>query len=133
MWVRQLAIPVVPTVRVVITFTKFIELQPTEQFFTPFSSTRHLLDCYGSEEEEPNQSHQPSTKSTPASSTVSSITWHRWSTSRPSSTSKVPLPQQQHYVETQELDPFAIPMGYSWSSFGEMTWKMKKSKSTRKK
>ncbi|GLT81344.1 hypothetical protein SLA2020_527330 [Shorea laevis] len=30
----KLAIPVVPTVRVVITFTKFVELQPTEQFYT---------------------------------------------------------------------------------------------------
>ncbi|VFQ88944.1 unnamed protein product [Cuscuta campestris] len=32
----KVAIPVVPTVRVVVTFTKFVELQPVEQFFTPF-------------------------------------------------------------------------------------------------
>ncbi|XP_058094441.1 uncharacterized protein LOC131240323 [Magnolia sinica] len=38
----KIAIPVVPTVRVVVTFTKFVDLQP--QFFTPMSSPRHLQD-----------------------------------------------------------------------------------------
>lgn len=129
----KLAIPVVPTVRVVITFTKFVEFQPTEQFFTPFSSPRHLADDYGYEEEEPDQSHQSSRKSAPASTSAASMTWHRRSLSRPSSASKVLLPQQQHYVEAQESDPFALPTGYSWSSFGEKSRKMKKSKSARKR
>lgn len=40
----QVAIPVVPTVRVVVTFTKFIDLQPAEQFFTPMSSPRQLQE-----------------------------------------------------------------------------------------
>ncbi|KAL5972614.1 hypothetical protein ACLOJK_039419 [Asimina triloba] len=38
----KVAIPVVPTVRVVVTFTKFVDLQP--QFFTPMSSPRYLQD-----------------------------------------------------------------------------------------
>jgi ankyrin repeat domain-containing protein 13 len=37
MYPQQVSIPVVPTIRVVVTFTKFMPLQP-EQFFTPLSS-----------------------------------------------------------------------------------------------
>ncbi|XXG72988.1 hypothetical protein AAC387_Pa07g1973 [Persea americana] len=40
----KVAIPVVPTVRVVVTFTKFVDLQPAEQFFTPMSSPRQLQE-----------------------------------------------------------------------------------------
>ncbi|KAG6386902.1 hypothetical protein SASPL_152079 [Salvia splendens] len=48
----KVAIPVIPTVRVVITFTKFMELQPIEHFYTPLSSPTQLLDettCGGGE------------------------------------------------------------------------------------
>jgi ankyrin repeat domain-containing protein 13 len=43
----QVAIPVVPTVRVVITFTKFVPLIEPEEFFTPMSSPS-LLASSGS-------------------------------------------------------------------------------------
>ncbi|XP_057499390.1 uncharacterized protein LOC130783666 [Actinidia eriantha] len=116
----KVAIPVVPTVRVVITFTKFVELQPTEQFYTPFSSPRHLVNDRGSDEE-PESS----------SSSLASTSWLRRSTSRPSCTGKQ-WQWQQNYSMGQSSDPFAIPSGYTWSSFDEKNRKMKKSKSTRK-
>ncbi|PSS10372.1 Ankyrin repeat domain-containing protein [Actinidia chinensis var. chinensis] len=115
----KVAIPVVPTVRVVITFTKFVELQPTEQFYTPFSSPRHFTNERGPDEEPESSSSSASTS------------WLRRSTSRPSSASK----QWHHNYSVsgqQSLDPFAIPSGYTWSSFDEKNRKMKKSKSTRK-
>ncbi|XP_059292926.1 uncharacterized protein LOC132046343 [Lycium ferocissimum] len=118
----KLAIPVVPTVRVVITFTKFVELQPIEQFYTPFSSPRHLLHG-GSEDDTSGTNYH----SLPSSSSSSSSSWLSRSNSR--STSKQP---QQSCNGGQQADPFAIPSGYSWSSFDEKNRKMKKSKSTRR-
>lgn len=122
LWV-QLAIPVVPTVRVVITFTKFVELQPIEQFYTPFSSPSHLLN--GGEDESSGSNY----RSFPASSSSSSSSWLSRSNSRSCSSSKQPL---QSCNGAQQADPFAIPGGYSWSSFDEKNRKMKKSKSTRR-
>ncbi|KAL5578832.1 hypothetical protein UlMin_011274 [Ulmus minor] len=118
----KVAIPVVPTVRVVITFTKFVELQPIEQFYTPLSSPRHFF--YGgrnqSEEEQKLESHY---SSAPSSSSSSSWLRRNSSQSSVSATSK---------VIAQETDPFAIPNGYTWTSVDDKSRKMKKSKSTRK-
>lgn len=114
----------VPTVRVVITFTKFVELQPIEQFYTPFSSPRHLLHG-GGEDESSGRNYY----SLPSSSSSSSSSWLSRSNSRSCSTSKLP---QQSCNGAQQADPFAIPGGYSWSSFDVKNRKMKKSKSTRK-
>ncbi|XP_058200415.1 uncharacterized protein LOC131315284 isoform X1 [Rhododendron vialii] len=127
----KVAIPVMPTVRVVITFTKFVELQPTEQFYTPFSSPRHLVcdgpSTRGEEESETNYSSFPSTAST------SSTALPRRSTSRLSSASKfLKQPPPPPPTAVQQSDPFAIPSGYSLSSFDEKSRKMKKSKSIRK-
>ncbi|KAK6797714.1 hypothetical protein RDI58_005416 [Solanum bulbocastanum] len=121
----KLAIPVVPTVRVVITFTKFVELQPIEQFYTPFSSPRHLLHGGDSEDESSGNNYY----SLPSSSSSSSYSWLSRSNSRSCSSSKLP---QQSCNGAQQADPFAIPGGYSWSSFDVKNRKMKKSKSTRK-
>ncbi|KAA8520078.1 hypothetical protein F0562_014334 [Nyssa sinensis] len=120
----KVAIPVVPTVRVVITFTKFVELQSTEQFYTPLSSPRHFVHGRGSEDE--TESRNPSLSSSSTSS--SSTPWLRRSGSFSSSASK----QRQHCWAGQQSDPFAIPSGYTWSSFDDKNRKMKKSKSTRK-
>ncbi|KAE9602051.1 hypothetical protein Lal_00040761 [Lupinus albus] len=119
----KVAIPVVPTVKVVITFTKFVELQPVEQFFTPFSSPRHLITSSedGDEKQKPEESRY-STSSAPT-------TWLRRNNSQ---TTK----QQQQKCSSMSLDsdPFAIPDGYTWSSTGvdDKSKKMKKSKSVRK-
>ncbi|XP_062088383.1 uncharacterized protein LOC133794958 [Humulus lupulus] len=120
----KVAIPVVPTVRVVITFTKFVELQPMEQFFTPLSSPRHFV--YGgrsqSEEEHKSQGHNSSIPSSSASS------WLRRNSSQSSSASKL----QRSATMAQDIDPFAIPSGYTWTSVDDKSRKMKKSKSVRK-
>lgn len=139
----QVAIPVVPTVRVVITFTKFVELQPIEQFYTPFSSPRQLH--HGgrgglSEEEHKADTHYSSLPASSSSSSSSSMpSWLRRSSSQSVSTSKQQHNHQQQQQQqqrsclgAQESDPFAIPSGYSWSSVDDKSRKMKKSKSTRK-
>lgn len=112
----KVAIPVVPTVRVVTTFTKFVELQPIEEFFTPFSSPGQFVNGRGSEEET-----EGNYKS------WSSSSWLSRSSSRSCSTSKQQTSQQE-----DQANPFAIPSEYTWSSFDEKSRKMKKSKSTRK-
>lgn len=135
-WWGQVAIPVVPTVRVVITFTKFVELQSTDQFYTPLSSPRHLSHGGGgrgqTEEEQKSDKHNSSLPSSSSSSSSwSSTAWLRRSNSQSVSASK----QQQHHScssMAQQADPFAIPSGYSWTSVDEKSSKLKKSKSTRK-
>ncbi|KAK2632514.1 hypothetical protein EUGRSUZ_L01449 [Eucalyptus grandis] len=128
----QVAIPVVPTVRVVITFTKFVELQPTERFYTPLSSPRHLNggSRSGSEEDQKSESFWswPSSSSSSSSSTSSSASWLRRNSSRSAGSSKE-LPR---CPPAQQSDPFVIPSGYSWSSIDDKSHKMKKSKSVRK-
>ncbi|XP_073299058.1 uncharacterized protein [Primulina huaijiensis] len=91
----KVAIPVVPTVKVVITFTKFVELQPIEHFYTPPSSPRQFSGGIRGEY---------------------FSSWLSRSRSR-----------QQASEGEHMIDPFAIPSGYSWSSFDEKKRKMKKS------
>ncbi|XP_027331434.1 ankyrin repeat domain-containing protein 13C-like [Abrus precatorius] len=122
----KVAIPVVPTVRVVITFTKFVELQPLEQFYTPFSSPRHLLSGRGDEQ------HKAETRCSSSSSSSSSSvasTWLRRNNSVSNGGNK-----QQQRCSSMPLDsePFAIPAGYAWASVDDKSRKMKKSKSVRK-
>ncbi|WCJ20177.1 Ankyrin repeat family protein [Euphorbia peplus] len=125
----KLAIPVVPTVRVVITFTKFVELQPTEQFYTPLSSPRHLVHggrvaSSSSEDDQKSGTHYSSLWSS-----SSSTGWLRRSNGH--SASK--LQSCPSSVRQQEKDPFAIPSEYTWSNNAdEKSTKMKKSKSVRK-
>ncbi|KAK7348448.1 hypothetical protein VNO80_23006 [Phaseolus coccineus] len=122
----KVAIPVVPTVRVVITFTKFVELQPLEKFYTPFSSPRHLLS--GAAAIRGEEQHKKAENRT-SSSTTSSVqsSWLRRSNS-------VKQQQQQRCSSSMALDsdPFAIPAGYRWTSVDDKSGKMKKSKSVRK-
>lgn len=121
----------VPTVRVVITFTKFVELQPVEQFYTPFSSPRHLLNA-GKDNNEHHKPEISSNNSFISSSSSSSVaaTWLR----RNNGQNK----QQQRSTSSVGLDsssdPFAIPAGYTWSrnSDDKSQKMMKKSKSVRK-
>ncbi|KAF5729064.1 ankyrin repeat domain-containing protein 13C [Tripterygium wilfordii] len=111
----KVAIPVVPTVRVVVTFSKFVELQPTEQFYTPLSSPIRQ-SC---SEDDQQKSHNRYSSS---SSSSSSYTWLWQNNSQSVSGSK----------QQQQLDPFVIPSGYKWTSIEDKSNKMKKSKSTRK-
>ncbi|XP_075523113.1 uncharacterized protein LOC142555871 [Primulina tabacum] len=96
----KVAIPVIPTVKVVITFTKFVQLQTIEHFYTPPSSPRQFSGGIRGEY---------------------FSSWLSGSRSR-----------QQASEGEHMIDPFAIPSGYSWSSFDEKKKKMKKSKSSRR-
>ncbi|XP_044495035.1 ankyrin repeat domain-containing protein 13C-like [Mangifera indica] len=125
----KVAIPVVPTVRVVVTFTKFVELQSVEQFFTPLSSPRHFLKGSSEDDDKKSDTHY--------SSFPSSSSWLRRSSSqsagkqqRSSLSSSSSSSAQQHW----ETDPFAIPSGYTWTSImdDKSSNKMRRSKSTRK-
>lgn len=94
----------VPTVRVIVTFTKFVNMEVTEQFYTPMSSPGQLKDA----------DHL-------SSSSHWSINGNggRWKSGVSSA--------------WNEVDPFAIPVDYTWSSAAdEKSQKMKKSKSTRR-
>ncbi|GMI72730.1 hypothetical protein like AT1G62050 [Hibiscus trionum] len=127
----KIAIPVVPTVRVVITFTKFVELQSTEQFFTPLSSPRYFSNGgVGRGRTEEDQKSDKNNSSSPSLSWSSTtVAWLRRSNSQSVSTSKQ---QQRSYTTAQQADPFAIPSGYTWTNVDDKSGKLKKSKSTRK-
>ncbi|CAJ2658359.1 unnamed protein product [Trifolium pratense] len=117
----KVAIPVVPTVRVVITFTKFVELQPVEKFYTPFTSPRHLIASDNGDEEQNSE--------TSYSSFTSS--WLRRNNSQSGSSRNKQL--QKSTSGALDLDPFVIPEGYTWSNSGDdKSKKLNKSKSLRR-
>lgn len=95
----------VPTVRVIVTFTKFVNMDATEQFYTPMSSPGQLKDV----------DHLSASSSSHWSSYVNSGRWKNGVSS-----------------VWNEVDPFAIPVDYTWSSADDKSQKMKKSKSTRR-
>ncbi|CAL5413730.1 unnamed protein product [Camellia sinensis] len=92
----KVAIPVVPTIRVLVTFTKFEELQPLDEFSTPPSS--------------PTASGRES----PAIMPSSSSSWFQWIKTpyqRPNSSSTGGSNSSR--IENIH-DPFAIPQDYTW-------------------
>ncbi|KAK9092048.1 hypothetical protein Syun_026959 [Stephania yunnanensis] len=111
----KVAIPVVPTVRVVITFTKFVELQPLEQFFTPLSSPRHFDQCDsdGEQQQQQQQQHKyyKGRNSTTSSSSSSTSSWLRRTSS-----SNMGGKQNQRSLDVNQVDPFDIPSDYVWTS-----------------
>ncbi|WJZ95873.1 hypothetical protein VitviT2T_014611 [Vitis vinifera] len=131
----KLAIPVVPTVRVVITFTKFVELQSTEQFYTPLSSPRYFGHGGRAQSEHSDTQHQSfsssSTSTSTSTSTSSASAWLRRSNSQANSGSKN---HHQRGPGPQQSEPFAMPNGYTWTSIidDNKSRKLKKSKSMRR-
>ncbi|XP_057742392.1 uncharacterized protein LOC130960897 [Arachis stenosperma] len=89
----KVAIPVVPTIRVLVTFTKFEELQPVDEFATPPSSP----PAAGIE--------------SPAVTHFSASSWFQWIKApyRPSSTAACSSSRIENVS-----DPFAIPSDYTW-------------------
>ncbi|KAL8136769.1 hypothetical protein V2J09_002770 [Rumex salicifolius] len=116
----KIAIPVVPTVRVVITFTKFVELQPVDIFYTPLSSPIHLTAEQGRSEEHNGKNYSSSSKSSLPS-------WLSRSNSRNSAS-------KQHQLSSvaKEPDPFAIPGEYTWTNINTRNQKAKKTRSVKK-
>lgn len=110
----QVAIPVVPTIRVMVTFTKFEELQPLDEFSTPPSSPTAVG------------------KESPSVIQSSSSSWFQWIKSpyqRPSSSTG----GSGSRIENIQ-DPFAIPSDYSWITAEAKKKKMQeKSKSKKSK
>lgn len=88
----KIAVPVVPTIRVIITFTKFEELQSSEEFVTPPSSP----DVRGK-----HGAHNSS----------SWFSWIKGSASKVAGTSGVSKEPLEEVI-----DPFAIPHDYVWTN-----------------
>ncbi|KAJ3678550.1 hypothetical protein LUZ60_002353 [Juncus effusus] len=115
----KVAIPVVPTIRVLVTFTKFEELQPLEEFSTPPSSPLKTKSS-------------PEISSVNGSSTTeSSSSWIQW----------MKVPYRQSGVNgsgptsrVEDItDPFAIPAEYSWTTPEAKKKKMQESKNGKSK
>ncbi|WCJ41416.1 Ankyrin repeat family protein [Euphorbia peplus] len=106
----KVAIPIVPTIRVLVTFTKFEELQPVEEFSTPLSSPAHFQDA----------------KSKDSEGSSSWISWMKGSRGGQSSDG-----DSHRYKD--EADPFHIPSDYTWVDANEKKRRMKAKKSKTKK
>ncbi|KAJ6877183.1 ankyrin repeat domain-containing protein 13C-A-like [Populus alba x Populus x berolinensis] len=106
----KVAIPIVPTIRVLVTFTKFEELQPSEEFSTPLSSPAHFQEAKSKESE----------------GASSWISWMRGSRGGQSSDS-----DSHRYKD--EIDPFLIPADYTWVDANEKKRRMKAKKAKNKK
>ncbi|KAG4166993.1 hypothetical protein ERO13_A13G161400v2 [Gossypium hirsutum] len=106
----KVAIPIVPTIRVLVTFTKFEELQPVEEFSTPLSSPAHFQD---SKSKEPEGS-------------TSWISWMR------GTRGGQPSDGESHRYK-DEVDPFHIPSHYTWVDVNEKKRRMKAKKAKSKK
>ncbi|KAH7352603.1 hypothetical protein KP509_19G053700 [Ceratopteris richardii] len=107
----KVAIPIVPTIRVVVTFNKFEEVSTSEEFGTPLSSPTHFPDSKGKDPESSN----------------SWLSWIRGSGEQSASTSI----SRQDYVE--DIDPFSIPSDYTWIDMKEKKRRLKMRKSKMKK
>ncbi|KAJ0771400.1 putative ankyrin repeat domain-containing protein [Helianthus annuus] len=102
----KIAIPIVPTIRVLVTFTKFEELQAaSEEFSTPLSSPAHFQD---SKSKEPEGS-------------TSWISWMKGNRGDQSSDS-------EGRSFRDETDPFNIPTDYTWVDANEKKRRMKAKK-----
>ncbi|GFZ14369.1 ankyrin repeat family protein [Actinidia rufa] len=106
----KVAIPIVPTIRVLVTFTKFEERQSMEEFSTPLSSPVHFEDAKSKESE----------------GSTSWISWMRGSRGGQSSDS-------EGRSFRDEIDPFHIPSDYAWVDANEKKRRMKAKKAKNKK
>ncbi|KAK1435368.1 hypothetical protein QVD17_01129 [Tagetes erecta] len=110
----KVAIPVIPTIRVLVTFTKFEELQPLDEFTTPPSSPT------SGDHDSPSMTNH----SAPSSSWFQWIKtpYHRANSASNASSSR---------IETTP-DPFAIPADYTWISAEAKKKKMQEKNKSKK-
>jgi hypothetical protein len=106
----KIAIPIVPTIRVLVTFTKFEELQPAEEFSTPLSSPAHFQDSKSKE-----------------GADVGSTSWISWMRGRSQSSDA----ESRSFKD--EVDPFHIPSDYTWVDANEKKRRMKAKKAKNRK
>ncbi|KAG0477776.1 hypothetical protein HPP92_012495 [Vanilla planifolia] len=108
----KMAIPIVPTIRVLVTFTKFEELQPTsDEFATPLSSPTHFQDV----------------KSKAADASGSWYSWVKGGRGGPSGDSA----DNKNWKD--EIDPFHIPSEYTWVDANEKKRRMKAKRAKNKR
>lgn len=100
-----MSIPVIPTVKVVITFSKFVALQSMDQFYTPVSSPSHI--SAGVEDQCDVESD---TRTSTSRRSFSTPSWLRLKATKKS------LQRRLKKEQAQMVDPFAIPAGYKWTS-----------------
>ncbi|WVY97402.1 hypothetical protein V8G54_029553 [Vigna mungo] len=106
----KVAIPIVPTIRVLVTFTKFEELQPAEEFSTPLSSPAYFQDAKSKESE----------------GSTSWISWMKGSRGIQSG-------ESDSHRYRDEIDPFNIPSDYKWVDANERKRRMKAKRAKNKK
>ena len=111
--VLQVAIPVVPTIRVLVTFTKFEELQPVDEFSTPPSS--------------PTAAGRESPAVMMQSSSSSWFQWIKSPYQRPGSSTG----GSSSRIENIQ-DPFAIPPDYTWVTAEAKKKKMQEKSKSKK-
>ena len=99
----QIAIPIIPTVRVLVTFTKFEELQPSEEFSTPPSS--------------------PVFHDAKSSDNSSWVSWMKGTRGGGQSSDG-----DSNRYRDSEVDPFMIPSDYKWVDSAEKKRRMKAKK-----
>ncbi|XP_008810264.1 uncharacterized protein LOC103721720 [Phoenix dactylifera] len=102
----KVAIPIVPTIRVLVTFTKFEELQPPDEFATPLSSPTHFQESKAKESE-------------------SSGSWYSWMRGSRGGQSSDGSDGRSW---KDEIDPFHIPTDYTWLDANEKKRRMKAKK-----
>lgn len=110
----KVAIPIIPTIRVVVTFNKIEELSMAEEFGTPLSSPAHFSDSKG-------KGHELS------ESSGSWLSWIRGSRDPMNRTSSM----REESVE--DVDPFLIPPAYTWIDTKEKKRRLKAKKAKAKR
>ncbi|RID43579.1 hypothetical protein BRARA_I00430 [Brassica rapa] len=99
----KIAIPIIPTVRVLVTFTKFEELQPSEEFSTPPSS--------------------PVFHDAKSSDNSSWVSWMKGARGGGQASDC-----KSNRYRDDEVDPFLIPSDYTWVDSAEKKRRMKAKK-----
>lgn len=110
----KVAIPVIPTIRVLVTFTKFEELQPLDEFLTPPTSPTTAA------------------RDSPASTQSTSSSWFQWIKSPYNSLTSTSAGASSSQLENSQ-DPFAIPSDYTWTTAEAKKKKMMEKNKNKKK
>lgn len=107
-----MSIPVIPTVKVVVTFSKFVPLRPIDHFYTPLSSPRHLSAAVEDQCDVESEETSDIGTSTSSRSSFSTSSWRRLSITGTGKSAQRRLEEEQ----AQMVDPFSIATGYKWTS-----------------
>ncbi|KAL0694385.1 hypothetical protein Bca4012_061565 [Brassica carinata] len=103
----KLSIPVIPTVKVVITFSKFVPLRPMDQFYTPISSPRHLSAAVEEQCDVESEETSDIKTSTSSRSSFAASSWRRLNITGTGKSAQRRLEEEQ----AQMVDPFSIATG----------------------